>query len=156
MATWITIEVGDLNQYQAAKLILAARTKALAASQPDPFLEVMPDVINQMRGDIRGCPRNKISATALTVPPGLRGAAVLLTIEAMQARLPGITITEDLRTLIDDAKSRIKRISKCEIPIEQPDDPLDPDDVQRAGSIEMGTAKRSADRVTTRGQFGGL
>jgi len=137
MATnWITITADNLNEYQAGKLVAAARTKALAASQTDPFLAVMPDVINRMRDDIRGCKSNQVSATPLTVPPGLRGEAVLLTIEAMQPRLPGIKIDDDLRTLIDDAKARMKRISKCEIPIEIPNDPLTTPDVQLGGMTE--------------------
>lgn len=133
---WIAITADNLNEYQAGKLVAAARTKALAAGQADPFLAVMPDVINRMRADIRGCKINQVSATPLTVPAGLRGEAVLLTIEAMQSRLPGITIEEDLRTLIDDAKARMKRISKCEIPIETPDDPQTPGDVQSGSLIE--------------------
>jgi len=154
MATnWIVIIADDLNQYQAAKLVAAARTKALAASQPDPFLAVMPDVINRMRDDIRGCKSNQVSATPLTVPPGLRGEAILLTIEAMQPRLPGITIDEDLRTLITDAKARMKRISKCEIPIETPDDPQPAGEVQSSSAIEQVSG---GERVATREKMQGL
>jgi hypothetical protein len=136
LSAWITITADNLNEYQAAKLIAAAREKALKAGQPDPFLAVMPDVINRMRDDIRGCKTNQVSATPLTVPPGLRGEAVLLTVEAMQSRLPGITIEDDLRILINDAKARVKRVSKCEIPIETPNDPLTPSDVQSGGFTE--------------------
>lgn len=152
MAAWIVITADNLNEYQAAKVIAAARTKALASGQADPFLAVMPDVVRRMRDDIRGCVKNRVSATANSVPPGLRGEAVLLTIEAMQARLPGITITEDLRTLIDDAKARMKRISKCEIPIETPDDPLEPDDVQAtSGTPSICAPKREFDRCSQDG-----
>ncbi len=143
MSAWITLTADDLNQYQAAKLIAAARSKALAAGQPDPFDEVMPDVVNRMRDDIRGCKSNRVSATLLSLPPGLRGEGVLLTIEAMQSRLPGISITDDLRTLITDAKKRVIRISKCEVPIEIPDDPETIPEVQTGSLIEQAQAGNS-------------
>jgi hypothetical protein len=138
MSAWITISVEDLNDYQVAKIILAARTKALATGQADPFDAVMPDVINRMRDDIRGCVRNQVSATPLSIPKGLRGEAVLLIIEAMQTRLPGVSLTDDMKTLISDAKKRLVRISKCEVPIEVPDDPLEPPDVQAGGGFIEG------------------
>lgn len=133
---WITIEAEDLNDYQVAKIINAARTRALDAGQADPFDAVMPDVINRMRDDIRGCARNKVSATPNSIPPGLRSEAIYLIIEAMQSRLPGVSLTDDMKTLIADAKRRMVRISKCEVPIEAPNDPLNPDDVQQGGLIE--------------------
>lgn len=136
MSAWITIIADDLNDYQVGTIIAAARTKALAAGQADPFLAVMPDVINGMRDDIRGCQRNTVSATPLSIPKGLRKEAVLLIIEAMQSRLPGVSLTDDLKAIIKDAKARLVRVSKCEVPIETPDDPEPSDDVQRSGIIE--------------------
>jgi hypothetical protein len=138
MSAWITIVAEDLNDYQVAKIIAAARTKALAAGQADPFLAVMPDVINRMRDDIRGCVSNVVSATPLTIPQGLRSEAIYLIIESMQARLPGISLTDELKTLISDAKKRLVRISKCEVPIEIPDDPETTPEVQRSGGLAEG------------------
>jgi hypothetical protein len=128
MSNWVTITAANLNEYQAARLVAAAREKALAVGQADPFLAVMPDVIKQMREDIAENPLNNLSATGNTIPAGLRGVAVLLTIEAMQPRLPGIKIDDDLRTLIQDAKARMLRIAKGK-PVEQPSDPESPDTI---------------------------
>ena len=130
MSAWITLTADDLNDYQVAKIIAAARTKALATSQADPFNAVMPDVIARMRDDIRGCKTNQVSATPNSIPAGLRSEAIYLIIESMQARLPGVSLTEELKTLIADAKKRLVRISRCEVPIETPDDPLPSGEVQ--------------------------
>jgi hypothetical protein len=129
MSNWVTITADNLAEYQAGKIILAARTKALNTGQPDPFLAVMPDVIKQMRDDIAENPLNAISATANTIPPSLRQVAILLTIEAMQARLPGVEIQDELATLISDAKKRMLRIANGK-PVEQPTDPESPRTVE--------------------------
>lgn len=139
MATWTTIAVDDLNQYQAGKLVNAARTKALAAGQTDPFPFVMPDVIRQIRDDISANPVNQLSATTNSVPNSLRQAAILLTIEAMMARLPGLSADEiqpGLASLIKDAKARLLRIANGKLQVEIPDDAIAPPEVQRAGDIE--------------------
>lgn len=134
MSNWITIVVDDLNEYQAGKIIAAARTRALAAGQADPFLAVMPDIISQMRSDIAENSLNSLSLTANTIPKGLRKDAILLIIEAMQARLPGVEIQEELKTLIADAKKRMLRIANGK-PIEQPSDPESPRTIQAQSPI---------------------
>ncbi len=156
MATWITLSAEDLNDYQVAKIVTAARTKALASGQADPFDIVMPDIVARVRAEIRGCAKNKVSATPLTVPPDLRSQTILLIVEAMQARLPGVALDDDIKTLIADARKYLQRVADCKVPIAQPDDPEPADDVQRGGSIQMGTAKCDPDRVTTRARLNRL
>lgn len=140
---WITISAEDLNDYQVAAYINAARTAALEAGQADPFDVVMPDIVNSVRDEVRACPRNRVSATPLSVPPSLRSQTIYLIIEAMQGRLPGFALDDGIKTLVKDAKERLKRISLCEMPIDQPDDPLAVDDVQRGGLVETVQAGNS-------------
>ncbi len=130
MATWITISPEDLNDYQVAAYVNAARTAALDAGQSDPFDQVMPDIVARVRAEVRGCARNRVSVTPLSVPPDLRSHTILLIIEAMQARLPGIPLDEGIKTLITDAKKYLQRVANCEIPIGLPTDPELVADVQ--------------------------
>jgi hypothetical protein len=144
---WITLTADDLNDYQVAKIITAARTKALAAGQADPFVAVMPDIVARIRAEVRGCARNRVSNSALTIPPDLKAQAIYLIIEAMQPRLPGLALSEDHKTLIKDAREYLKRVSRCEIPIGEPSDPEITNDVQStAGTPRITPPVRKFDR----------
>lgn len=149
---WIQISADDLNDYQAGKLINAARTKALAGGQADPFAKVMADVTNTIRAKIRARRTNRVSNLANSVPPTLRSQAILLIIEKMQSRLPGVSLDDDIKTVIKDAKADVESLSRKEnpLPVEQPTDADTADDVQVAGSITMGKAKCDPHRITTR------
>lgn len=147
---WITISAEDLNDYQVAKIVTAARTKALASGQADPFDVVMPDVAARVRAEIRGCKSNRVSLTPNSVPPDLRSQTVLLIIEAMQSRLPGVQLDEGIRGMIKDAKDYLRRISLCQVPIGIPDDPEPVSDVQSGGMIEtaaVGNSGNSRDEL---------
>lgn len=152
MPAWITITSSDLNDYLVGAQVNALKTAALASGQTDPFPRVMADIVERARREIQACPTNKLSATASTIPPELKSQACYLIIEAMQARLPGLKLTEEQRTLISDAKDYLKRIAKCEIPITEPPDPL-ADQVQRQGDIELVTKPT---RKATRDKLAGL
>lgn len=153
MATWIVIDADDLNDYLVAAQVDAMQSAALAVGQTDPFGAVMPDVAARIRAEIQGCPRNRVSATANAIPPSLKSIACLLVIESMQARLVGLTLTEEQKTLIKDGRDYLKRISKCEVPIDEPADPLDPPGVQKGGYIEVVTSET---RRTSRDKLSGL
>ena len=142
---WITITADDLNDYQVGKIINAARTKALAAGQSDPFLKVMPDVVSNIRAKMRANPANRVSLTPNSVPPDLRSQTILLIIEKMQSRLPGIDLTDDFKTQIKDAKSDIEEIARKNNPrpIAVPDNPEPLPTVQRGGLIEEAQAGES-------------
>jgi hypothetical protein len=137
---WITITADDLNDYQAGKLINAARTKALAAGQTDPFPKVAADIVANVRAQVRRRRSNRVSLTPNSIPPDLRKQTILLIIETMQSRLPGVSLDDDIKTLIKDAKDYVNRVGAAEInnpiPIAIPDDPEPIDDVQRGGMIE--------------------
>ncbi len=141
MATWITIAPEDLADYQAAALVNAARTAALASGQADPFDQVMPDVVARIRAEIRGCKTNRVSLTPDSIPPDLKSTAILLVVEAMQARLPGVALDEGIKTLIADAKKYLVRIAKCEVPVGLPDDPELVEDIQAVQGTPMITAR---------------
>ncbi len=153
MAEWITIESTDLDDYLVAAQTAALRSAALGAGQTDPFSRVMPDVCSRIRAEIRACPANQVSETANSIPPELKSIACALLIEAMQARLPMLKLTEDQKKAADEGRKYLARIAKCEIPVEQPDDPLDPDSMQRPGGVEL---LSSSTRLATRAKLAGL
>lgn len=153
MPAWITITPEDLNAYQVAKVVAAARTKALASGQDDPFEEVMPNVVKQMRDDIKAWRSNVLSATPQSVPAGLKEQAIYLILERMIPRLM-LELSDDLKTLIKDAKERMKLIAKGERDVDQPDDPEASQTLQSSGPMAQTLSQRP--RQNTRQSMGRL
>jgi hypothetical protein len=149
MPAWTTIALTDLNDYLVGAQVTALNSCALASGQTDRFTRVMTDMVNRIRTKIEGCPRNYLSATALTVPPELKWVACYLIIEAMQAGVPGLKLTDDQRNQITKANDQLTRIADCKEVVSTPDDPLIPPDVQRGGQTQLVTSTR---RVATRNQ----
>lgn len=151
MAAWLTISITDLNDYLVGAQVTALNSAALAAGQTDRFTKVMTDMVNRIRVKIEGCSRNHISATPLTIPSELKWAACYLIIEAMQAGVPGLKLTEDQRNQIAKANEQLTRIADCREVVSIPDDPLTPADVQRSGQTKLiSSTRRVASRRHTR------
>src|SRR5258708_39927634 len=126
---------------------------AVAHGQTGRFTKVMTDMVNRIRAKIEGCPRNHISATPLTVPPELKCAACYLIIDAMQAGVPGLKLTDHQLNQIVKAGEQLTRIADCKQVVSIPNDPLTPADVQRGGQIQLVTrSPRLACRRHTRGR----
>jgi hypothetical protein len=151
MPAWITIQLADLNDYLVGAQVAALNSTALASGQSDRFTKTMTDMVNRIRTKIEGCPRNHISATPLTVPPELKWVACYLIIEAMQAGVPGLKLTEDQRNQIRKANEQLTRIADCKEVVSVPNDPLTPADVQRGGATQLiSRTRRVASRRETR------
>src|SRR5580704_16912281 len=149
MPAWLTIQLSDLNNYLVGAQVTALNTAALATGQSDRFTSIMTDMVNRIRVKIEGCPRNHISATPLTIPPELKWAACYLVIEAMQAAVPGLKLTDDQRNQIAKASEQLTRVADCKEVVSIPNDPLTPVDVQRGGETQLVTRSR---RLGTRRQ----
>ena len=137
MSAWITIAATDLNDYLVAAQVTALRTAALGSGQTDPFTRVMGDVVARIRAEIQACPRNRVSATALTIPEGLKSYACHLIIEAMQTRIPRFELSDSQKKQADEARSYLKRIAECKVPVEAPTDPVGEPTVQSGGGISV-------------------
>jgi hypothetical protein len=151
--TWIVITANDLNGYLVAAQVAALRTAATAVGQTDRFAEVMPDVVKRIRKKIESCTRNQLSATPNSVPPELKTAACILTIQAMQAGIPGLKLTDEQRTMIETAESDLRDIAACKMVVSQPTDPLVPSEAQTSGTIQM---VNKPTRHATRTKLAGL
>jgi len=135
--TWIVITRVDLDDYLLGAGMDAFSSAALEVGQTDPFLRIMPDVAARIRAEVRGCKANKVSNLANSIPPDLKTSACALIIEQMATRLSmGLPLTEAMKTAADKADKYLVRISRCEVPITEPDDPQTTSDVQNGSIIE--------------------
>jgi hypothetical protein len=151
MPAWLAIQLTDLNDYLVAAQVSALNSSALATGQSDRFTQVMTDMVNRIRVKIEGCPRNHVSATPLTVPPELKWVACYLIIEAMQAAVPGLRLTDDQRAQIAKANEQLTRVADCREVVSLPPDPLNPVDVQRGGETQLvSRTRRLSSRRETR------
>lgn len=151
MSAWVVITVADLNRYQVGALVEAVCTAALAEGQANPFDETMHDRCNYIRNRI--AKRIQRSLTPYAVPPELKGCAALLTLEALQPRIPGLNLSEDHKTQISRAYKDLDIAGTEDLPISMPDDPETPDVQSGAGSI---TIVRKPTRIMTRDSMTGL
>lgn len=129
MAAWLVITTAHLDDYMIAAQAGALRTAALGAGQTDPFGRVMPDIAAYLRQRIRSGGFS-VSATASALPPEMKWAACYLILEALQTRIPGLSLTPDQKTKCEDAKRWIDRISSGTEEPSKPDDPEGTPDVQ--------------------------
>jgi len=150
---WVPIVLEDLNNYLVGAQVAAINTAAMAAGQVDRFPRVMTDVTQRIRLKIESCVNNRISSTALTIPPSLRGGACLLIIQGMQASIPALKLTQDQKDQIETFQKDLDLIANCKLSIEIPTDPLEPGDAQVGGAIQVIS---SGTRITTRDRLTGL
>jgi len=150
---WIVVTVDDLDDYLVAKAMDALRTKKLRVGQVDPFTTVMHAVADRIRAEIRGCDRNQVSETAYAIPPSLKQIACLMIVEAMQGRLPGVTLNDGQQEMLRDGRRYLERISRCDVPIEMPEDPEETPTTQ-SGTVGKMVTYRT--RVATREKMIGL
>ena len=150
---WIVPTVEDLKAYQVAAALTAYRTAALGSGQADPFDEALYSVTNRIRDEIRSCRSNVVSDTPMSIPPGLKWIACLLIVQELEGRLPGVRLTEAHKTRIEDGLLYLRRIAKCEVIVDLPDDVQDPSTAQ---SGTVGTLISSRTRTATRSTLAGL
>lgn len=136
MPTWVTITADDLADYSVGIKITALRTQALEEGQTDPFDRVMPDVAEIVRGYLARGGRNQLSETPNSVPPEAKAHFCWIVIEALQARLPGLSLQEEETRMIDRAWQWLRDVARGEIAISTPDDPIAAP-VQSGGAITV-------------------
>jgi len=150
---WVTIALTDLNSYLVGAQVTAVNTAALAGGQVDRFTEARLSVVSRIRNKIESCTTNRVSATALTVPPSLKMCACLLIIQALQTSIPSLKLTDDQVRLIETFEKDLLDIASCDLKVEQPTDPLDPPNAQAGANVEVVS---STTRRATRDTLAGL
>jgi hypothetical protein len=118
--SWIVLTAADLNAYLVADQVEAIRTAALGAGQTDRFTEVMPFVVARVRSQIQARMQS-VDLVANSVPPSLKTDVCMLVIEAIQAGIPGLSLTEDQKQLIRKAEDHLKSVASGDLFVEKPD-----------------------------------
>lgn len=124
MSNWITLSPTDLHPYLQAAQVDALREEALAPGQADPVVAVLADVVERIRASVRASPANRLSQTAGSIPPELRGVAAMLAIESAQTRLPALALTADQVRAANNARKFLDHVRVGLIAVTTPSDPV--------------------------------
>src|SRR5437762_12285350 len=112
--TWIVISVTDLYPFLVAPQLNALRTAALATGQSDPFTDLLPICAGRVRDYIVSNPRNELSETPNSVPPGTCVWCLCwLMIEALQVRIAALKLTEEQKKEIQNAQHELEEIRRA-------------------------------------------
>jgi hypothetical protein len=153
---WVVITADSLYPFLVAPQLDALRTAALKTGQADPFVSQLPVQSSRVRQSIASNPRNRLSATANSVPPECVWMLCWLMIEALQDRIPQLKLTDDQKKQIEDAKADMEKLREREdtqLLISQPNDP-ESDPAMAFGPTA--TVVESSTRLATRRTLGGL
>lgn len=122
MPVWINITLLDLQDARAGKLVEALRTKALAEGQSDPMPRLITTTVTELRDCIAfgGAP---VSATAESIPAGLKDAAVQKVIRLMKGRLLQ-ELTKDESSADSLYQKRLEQLTQGRWPVDTPPDPM--------------------------------
>jgi hypothetical protein len=139
---WITLQATDLNDYLVGAQATAVRTAALAPGQADTWTNVSTDVLNEIRGAIRGgSVKNRVpivvSMTPLSIPPELKRTALVMIRNAMQGRIPSLKLTDDQKDEYKRALRLVERIQEGDATVAMPPDPLQPDTQQHGAPAQI-------------------
>lgn len=137
MATWITLQISDLNDYLAANQVQALQTIALANDQDNPLNEIIDDITARIRAEISGNHNNILSMNKTEIPHDLKSCACYLVLEAAQTRLTGLQLSNDQIRMANESREYLKRIAQGEIPISLPDGALSSSEFSKYSGCEV-------------------
>lgn len=140
---WVTVSLGDLENYLFASQIALGNTFGLDGIQADRFSGIRDNVVDDIR--LR-CQRHyRVSATAKTIPPELKDACCWIILERLINAIPGMPpLRQDQAESLRDAKKRLQRVEDGQSEISLPLDPI----VQAQG-ISGTKVLRSTTRMVT-------
>jgi len=118
---WITLSITDVKPKLAGAELSALQTAALSAGQSDPVVEMIAEVINEVRGYVAACNRNILGAGA-TIPDKLKSAALAMIRYRAATRLPGKAFLSEDRVRENEAAIHLcEQVAACKFAIEEPD-----------------------------------
>ena len=138
--SWITITIADLKDAKVSTLVEACRTAALGSGQTDPVPNIIANAIARIRAEISGCARNILDADTTTIPSDLKSLACRMIVREAMSRIKR-PLAEDEREEQRNDLKYLERISKCDIPVATPDNPLLTDEVQSTAGRPHLTAR---------------
>ncbi len=149
--SWTAITIADLKDAKVSALVEACRTAALGTGQTDPVPNIIANVVARIRAEISGCASNVLDADTTKIPSDLKSLACRMIVREAMSRIKR-ALSEDEREEQRNDLKYLERISKCDIPVAEPDDPLTTSEVQTGGAIELASIPtRTATRETLAG-----
>lgn len=150
MSNWTAIAVADLKDVKVSALVEALRTAALGSGQDDPVEESIANVVARIRAEIKGCAANQLDSDTTKIPNDLKGLACRMVVREMQSRLQ-IPLNEDERQEKRDDLRYLERIAACDVPVAAPDDPIEGETQDTAGSPRITEPEPQYDRSSQDG-----
>ena len=121
---WSTIAEADVETRMTDTELAKYNSIGLASGQTasDVLTAVVSDVIELVRGYIKGCPRNGIDSTASTLPSVLHSPALDIIIVELMKRVGGaVTDVSDVRiAAYNSAMAFMDKVSDCRFGIPKP------------------------------------
>lgn len=133
--SWIAITVATLNEAKVAALVNACNTAAKAEGQDDRADGLIQGVVNEIRNAVATCRTNQVDEDTTTIPESQRDLAVDLVLARLKNVLE-IPLTEDERTNVTERRRQLRDIAKCELVVDQPDTPIEPE-VQSGNAVKL-------------------
>ncbi len=118
--SWIALTETNVRTKLSGPEISALKAAALSAGQSDPLVDVVSQVVREIRGYVAACDRNELGDGA-TIPDELEGAAISRIRFELATRLPVASLlTEDRRSANTNAISLLKEVAACRFLIVRP------------------------------------
>lgn len=118
--SWQTITSTNVKTRLAGAELTALQTAALATGQTDPLVDVIAQVVDEVRGYISANPKNTLGAAA-TIPAKLLGAALAIIRYRLATRLPAKSFLTEDRVKENDAAIRLlEQVAANKFAIEDP------------------------------------
>ena len=125
--SWISLTADSVATRLAGPELDAVRSAALATGQADPLPEIVAAVVEEVRGYVAACPRNRLGATG-TLPKALEASALALCRGRLLSRLPVPSLdTEARRREVEDAQKLLRDVAAGRFYVDQPASDVAPD-----------------------------
>ena len=152
MPNWIPITLANLYDAKIGALVDACDTAALAQGQKNRSAGIIQGVVDDIRGKIASCKRNRLDQDVTAIPVRLKNLAARRIIWGLKSAIE-MEVTEAEK--IDYAKDTndLNRIAIGDDVIEQPDNPLPSYEEMQ---VSQGVTAKAGPRRATREKMDGL
>ncbi|MDR2981861.1 MAG: DUF1320 domain-containing protein [Puniceicoccales bacterium] len=148
---WISLTVERVASRLTGPEMDAVESAAKDPRQPDPLKEVVEFTVNEIRGRVKACRKNKLGPAG-TIPDQLVGTALAIIRFRLLSRLPVPALNTPAREKeYDDAIKLLADVASCKFALEVPDE-LGPEQMPGGGSPHV----RSRPRIFSRKKQSGI
>jgi len=125
MSNWLPITEADLLATKMSPLMGALRSAALGGGQDDPVEAIIATVVSRIRRSVAACAVNRVDADTTKIPRSLLALGCRMVVREAKDRLE-FELTETERQAWSVDERELKAVASCELPVEQPDDAIEP------------------------------